>query len=67
MEIEEVAYIKFKESYGRGDYVHQRLGQAFFNCFSLHKTVAFKDIADKLYQLDGDAATAFISEHFDIR
>lgn len=67
MEIEAAAYAKFKESYKKNEYRGQRLGQALCNHFNLHKSTAFKDVVDKLYQLDGDEAAVYISEHFNIR
>lgn len=67
MEIELTEYNKFMDGYKKRTHQGLRLGQAFFDHFQLHKSTSYKDIADKLYELDGREATAFIREHFDIR
>lgn len=42
-----------------------RYGQAFHNYFRLHKCEQHREICDKLWNLDGQKAIAFIDEHFE--
>lgn len=62
--IERAAYEEFLKRFKDGQYEGQRLGQAFFNEFKLHKTKETK--YDLLYELDGERAKGFIYWHFDL-
>lgn len=44
-----------------------RIGQAFFNYMDLHKVLSAdnRPALDKLYEMDGSKAMAFICEHMD--
>ncbi len=63
--IEKYAYQKFMSAYKKGDYGSQRLGQAFYNHFNLHK-LSNQDQLRNLYNKDGEVAKACISEVFKI-
>lgn len=58
-------FIEFKKYYYNGPHRHQRLGQAFYDFFELHKSTDLKDIADKIYELDGFNAIAAVHSHFE--
>lgn len=65
IEIEAAEYNIFQEKFKNNNYAGLRYGQAFYNHFNLHKMA--DTVMDKLYELDGDAAVVYISEHFNIR
>lgn len=67
--IEYKAYEEFKKLQAAGKFHNQRLGQAFYNHFNLHKSTVLKDQLDrlylfKLYQLDGKEAEDLIFQIF---
>lgn len=62
--LENREYQLFRRNYNSIPDNPQRLGQAFVNHFDLQKSVQLKAIADKLYQLDGFKAIAFINQYF---
>lgn len=43
---------------------HVRFGQAFHDWFKLDKSTQLKEVADRLYELDGNEAKQFIAKHF---
>lgn len=47
------------------DFNGQRLGQAFYNHFNLHKMSSSKALND-LYEADGDKAKALIVQYFNL-
>lgn len=55
------------EFHNKSTYIGQRLGQAFYDHFELRKTTnsLIKRQFEKLYQLDGKKAKAFIQELFE--
>lgn len=53
----------FYRDFNNGLYQHQRLGQAFFNHFNLHKMN--DSYLGNLYELDGDRARAIIASMTD--
>ena len=59
MFISKSMYDQFRIALKRGDYANQRLGQAFYNHFNLHKCNP-KNVPAALYEADGDAALAII-------
>lgn len=61
--IEKAKFEQFTADYKKGKYKGQRLGQAFYNEFSLHK-VADQVALGNLYELDGTKAVAFINKLF---
>jgi len=63
--IEQREYQKFMKMYKDGKFGTQRLGQAFYNHFNLHK-VDDQDSLFNLYAKDGDNATNLIKQLFDI-
>lgn len=54
---------EFWEAFAEGKYGSQRIGQAFYNHFDLHKVVSDKTGLDKLYEMDGAVARAWIANH----
>lgn len=61
-----ISYSLFKPfiyKYNYGGYPHQRLGQAFYNYFDLHKITSEKEQLDKLYNMGNDEAFAYIMEN----
>lgn len=52
MSIEEAEYTNFKKMIKEGKFSNQRLGQAFYNHFNLHK-MNDQDKLDPLFELDG--------------
>lgn len=56
---------RFWEAWTAGDYRNQRVGQAFYNHFNMHKVSGDKLELNKLYELDGQAARAWIANHTD--
>ncbi len=51
------------ESAAEGRFVHQRLGQAFYNHFNLHK-LADQTSLQGLYEADGEKASRLIMRLF---
>lgn len=66
LEIEMAAYDEFLVQWNQGAFQQQRLGQAFYNFFNLHK-VTDQTLLTSLYEADGKKATALISRIFKIR
>ena len=64
MTIEEAEYRLFQRMHTSGSHAGLRYGQAFFNHFGLHKCIQNKEICDRLYELDGEEAQAYIAEQF---
>lgn len=62
-DIEAAALREFYQRFKAGDFPYLRLGQAFFNHFSLHKMKQAPDL-DRLYQLDGERAESLIKRLF---
>lgn len=46
-------------------YRGQRIGQAFYNYFTLHKHTGDKHELDRLYEMDGEPARKWIEQHTD--
>ena len=63
-EFEAAKYTEFFRDFNVGKYGAQRLGQAFFNEFNLHKSVQGRDVFDTLWNLDGEEALEFIHTAF---
>ncbi|WP_248732819.1 hypothetical protein [Pseudomonas sp. MWU13-2517] len=61
--IERAAYDEFIGLWGQGNFKHQRLGQAFYNHFRLHK-LNDQDSLRKLYEADGERALGLILHLF---
>jgi hypothetical protein len=66
LEIERVAYQEFLTLWERGTFDNQRLGQAFYNHFRLHR-LSDQTRLFGLYETDGDKAMTTISRLFQIR
>lgn len=66
LEIERVAYDEFLVQWSQGVFAQQRLGQAFYNFFYLHK-LADQSVLRNLYEADGKKAIALIAQYFEIR
>lgn len=66
MNISKTLYDEFRKDWNTGKYAGQRLGQAFFNHFSLHKVDKKDDpFLDRLYNADGSLAQSMISTMID--
>jgi hypothetical protein len=66
MFISKTLYDNFKKDWHNGKYAGQRLGQAFYNHFSLHKHDKKNDSAlDRLYNADNITAEKMISSMID--
>ena len=65
LQVEQFEYDRFMKMFNGGKYNGQRLGQAFYNHFNLHKLVN-QDQLKNLYNKDGEVAKACISEVFKI-
>ena len=65
-EIERATYDEFLELWDRGAFENQRLGQAFYNHFRLHR-LSDQKLLHGLYESDGKKAMNAISEIFQIR
>ncbi|WP_440093628.1 hypothetical protein ACTACL_07475 [Pseudomonas syringae] len=65
LEIEMAAYDEILAQWNQGVFKQQRLGQAFYNFFDLHK-LADQTLLRGLYEADGKKATAIISKIFEI-
>jgi hypothetical protein len=63
LQIERAAYEEFVRLWSQGSFEHQRLGQAFYNHFNLHKLTDQVGLHD-LYEADGDKASRLISRLF---
>lgn len=65
MSIEKEAFDEFSIRFKKGLYGRQRLGQAFYNYFNLHK-LTNQDGLLGLYEKDGSEARALIRHLFDL-
>ena len=66
MQLSHEDYNKFVGTYMTTNQLeHLRFGQAFHNYFRLDKCEQHREICDKLWNLDGQKAIAFIDEHFE--
>lgn len=63
--IEKREYERFLQAYKAGDMGKQRLGQAFYNHFSLHK-LSNQTQLNNLYAKDGEHAMRSIQEIFSL-
>ncbi|MBD9463936.1 hypothetical protein [Pseudomonas sp. Pdm06] len=66
LEIEKAAYDEFLIQWNQGAFQQQRLGQAFYNFFNLHK-LTDQTLLTGVYEADGQKATGLISRIFNIR
>jgi len=66
MEIERAAYEEFEQLWHQGAFDQQRLGQAFYNHFRLHK-LTNQDPLYELYEAKGEKALRLISQLFTIK
>ena len=66
LELERARYEEFKALWTQGDFGDQRLGQAFYNHFKLHKLKGQTSLHE-LYEADGDKASSLIHSLFSIR
>ncbi|MCB2250329.1 hypothetical protein [Pseudomonas chlororaphis] len=66
LEIEHAAYDDFLSLWGQGKFEKQRLGQAFYNHFRLHR-LADQACLRGLYEADGEKALVVIAGLFQIR
>lgn len=57
--IEKAAYEQFLKAFKEGQFKGQRLGQAFHHHFRLEKLTS-RELADQIWNKDGDEAVAFI-------
>lgn len=64
MSIESAKWQDFCKRYKENEYGDQRIGQAFYNYFNLHK-MSNQDALRGLYETDGDKAMSLIRELFD--
>ncbi|MCY1465019.1 hypothetical protein D9M71_831150 [compost metagenome] len=64
-EIERATYDEFLELWDRGAFENQRLGQAFYNHFRLHR-LSDQRLLSGLYESHGKKALSAISEIFQI-
>lgn len=55
LSIEQKEFDIFCLKLSQGEFKHQRVGQAFYNHFKLHK-LADQDVLQNLYELDGERA-----------
>lgn len=62
--IEKAEFAYFMGKINRGEFGNQRLGQAFWNHFSLHK-MADQSALQNLYEKDGEEALNLIRDLFD--
>lgn len=66
MNISKTLYDEFRKDWNTGKYAGQRLGQAFYNHFSLHKHDKKGDpFLDRLYNADESQAKAMIATLID--
>lgn len=66
IEIERASYDEFLSDWGQGKFEGQRLGQAFYNHFHLHRLTDQTSLQN-LYDTDGKKARRVISLLFQIR
>ncbi|WP_338525237.1 hypothetical protein NUH87_06235 [Pseudomonas batumici] len=66
LEIESPRYDEFLELWERGAFDGQRLGQAFYDHFRLHR-LNDQAVLQGLYEADGEKARAMVSRVFQIR
>ncbi|MCI8211956.1 hypothetical protein AUC61_20695 [Pseudomonas sp. S25] len=64
-QIERAAYEEFIRLFAIGRFEHQRLGQAFYNYFNLHKLSDQASLRG-LYEADGTKASGLILELFQL-
>ena len=64
--IERAAYDEFLELWEKGNFESQRLGQAFYNHFRLHR-LSDQTLLQGLYESDGKKAHRAIAEIFHVR
>jgi hypothetical protein len=65
-EIEKAAFDEFLELWDKGAFESQRLGQAFYNHFRLHR-LSEQSLLQGLYESHGEKALCVIAEIFEIR
>ncbi|WP_338524257.1 hypothetical protein NUH87_00735 [Pseudomonas batumici] len=65
MEIESARYDEFLDLWEQGAFDQQRLGQAFYNHFRLHR-LTDQAVLQGLYEIDGEKAGAVIFRVFRI-
>lgn len=65
MHIEKAYFDQFMRSFKRGEFGTQRLGQAFFDYFSLYKMKETQALC-ALHEADGEEAMRIIDELFDM-
>lgn len=63
LQLEERAFKNFMQLYKKGKFGNQRLGQAFYDHFKLHRLVDQKQL-NNLHSKDGDAAVSCIRSVF---
>lgn len=63
LQIERAAYEEFIRLWAIGSFEHQRLGQAFYNHFNLHKLTDQASLRG-LYEADGKKASGLILKLF---
>lgn len=63
LQIEKVAYEEFIALWNQKKFQDQRLGQAFYNHFRLHK-LADQTFLQGLYEVDGEKAATLIGNLF---
>ncbi|AIN58944.1 hypothetical protein [Pseudomonas soli] len=63
LQIERATYEEFVRLWRQGNFEHQRLGQAFYNHFNLHK-LADQAALCNLYEADGEKASGLILRLF---
>ncbi|WP_313430522.1 hypothetical protein [Pseudomonas sp.] len=63
LQIERAAYEEFVRLWRQGHFEHQRLGQAFYNHFNLHKLADQAALRD-LYEAGGEKASGLILRLF---
>ncbi|GFM87182.1 hypothetical protein PSCICO_25810 [Pseudomonas cichorii] len=63
LQIERAAYEEFIRLWNQGSFEHQRLGQAFYNHFNLHKLTDQVSLHN-LYEADGEKASGLILRLF---
>ncbi|MFY1662880.1 hypothetical protein [Pseudomonas sp. Pseu.R1] len=63
LQIERAAYEEFRCLWNLGNFEQQRLGQAFYNHFELHK-ITDQAALRSLYEADGEKASSLILRLF---
>lgn len=63
LQIERVAYAEFLQLWDSGAFENQRLGQAFYNHFRLHR-LSDQSGLNALYEADGKQAMKVLVESF---